>query len=431
MGRSRMFLAWAAVCAVGACADGPPPGNDAPVRIHVQDAATGLPVAGVKVVVMDGDRNLPWTLPLVSDADGVCDFSPLRGVAPAVLAFGGRSWRVFGEPGLRDGVYPAEGAAADPTGLARPPAPLADLVRVVAIPPPRGWHIAGTVIDSVTGRPVGAAFVSLGRFLGGYGGGTTVSDDVTPADGTFGVSAIPFYLDERDRPVQAIPLVVACAGYRPRTWVYRATSGETSGDVTGVEIRLQPAANGATGFLRGRVLRGGEPVPDLVVGLGLGDRWTKEAAGLPGLTAVCDRDGVFVFADLPAGSYLVAPGYLPADAAWYPDQPANVPHAVAPGEVTDAGDFHVLWEIRAERPASGAVVTRDLRGFRWSPVPGAGAYFVALDGGEPAATTEPSWSLAPGDTLTPGGHVWRVYAVGAADEPLGTTDGFAEFLVVR
>ncbi|MFN2371332.1 MAG: hypothetical protein ABR506_09280 [Candidatus Krumholzibacteriia bacterium] len=420
-----LMLGCAAALASGACDENqPPPGGDEPVIVEVQDAVTGLPVAGIKVAVMDRRTNLPQASPLASDAQGSCDFGRLPGADLAVLAFGGAAWRVFGEPGL----YVASGPgvttrSADLTAPVLPPA----LVRVVAIPPTGGAHIAGTVVDSASGQPLAGAFLSLGRFLGGYGGGTTASDDVTLADGSFHVAGIRFF--DQERPVQAVPLVVTCAGYLPRTWVYQAASGEDIGRIAGVTIRLQPVGTGTTGGLRGRVLRDGAPVPGLVVGLGAGDQWTKEAAGLPGRTAVCDQDGFFVCTDLPAGDYLVDPGYLPRDGAWYPDQPANVPRTVAPGAVTDAGNYRVLWEIAAEWPQDGAVATRALREFRWSPVPGAGAYAVTVDRGAPVVTTGPAWSLAPGDTLGPGGHVWQVYALGAADEAIGTFGAFAEFLV--
>ncbi len=86
----RLVLACAAAFALAGCDDEPPPpGGGGPIRVHVQDAATGLPVAGVKIAVMDPQANLPLAAPLASDADGVCDFSPLRGVTPTVLVFGG------------------------------------------------------------------------------------------------------------------------------------------------------------------------------------------------------------------------------------------------------------------------------------------------------------------------------------------------------
>ncbi len=136
----RLALACAAVLAVGACDDEPPPpGGLTDWTVNVRDAETGAPVAGVKVVPMDRATNAPLAVPLASGADGVCDFGELH-AWPAVLAFAPEGYRIFGAP-LQEWVAPVPAAdAASPSALT-PPAPEAPpwLVRVVASPPPAGF----------------------------------------------------------------------------------------------------------------------------------------------------------------------------------------------------------------------------------------------------------------------------------------------------
>lgn len=425
----RLVLVCAIALAVAACDDEPTGNGGEPVRVYVQDAATGLPVAGVKIAIMDAHTNLPLAVPLASDADGLCDFSPLHGIVPTILAFGGESWRMFGEQDHLGWGEPVQGDAAGLVATRMMPVAPPPLIRVVAITPPRGARIAGTIVDADSGRPLGAAFVSTSRYPTGYDGGTTVSDDVTLADGTFAVADIPFLEDQAGRPRQVLPLAVSCAGYRPRLWTYAAAIGENIGRITGVEITLEPAGGEVTGSLRGRVLRGTDPVPYVTVGLGNADLADKGGAGLVGRTAACDFDGVFVFADLPAGRYVLHPGFRSGDAAWYPDQPANVPYTVAAQAETDAGDFQVLWELSVQEPGDGEVVTRAQRTFRWWSWSEAVAYDLTLDRGAPVRVTEPAWSLADGDTLAPGIHVWQVLAYDARDQLVGVLGSHAEFLV--
>ena len=425
----RLVLVCAIVLAIAACDDEPTGYGGQPVQVYVQDAETGLPVAGVKIAVMDAHTNLPLAVPLASDADGHCDFSPLRGIVPTIVVFGGENWRKFGEQGYLGWGYAAQDDGPHPLAAKTPPEAPPPLIRVVAITPPRGARIAGTVVDAVTGRPLGAAFISTSRYPTGYDQGTTISDDVTLADGAFAVADIPFLEDLTGRPQQVLPLAVSCAGYQPRLWTYTASIGEEIGRITGVEIALEPAGGEATGSLRGRVLRGTEPVPYVTVGLGNADLAAKGAVGLVGRTAATDFDGVFVFDDLPAGRYVLQPGFRGGDSVWYPDQPANVPHTVAADAETDAGDFQVIWQLTAVEPGDGEVVTRARRSFRWWSWSGAVAYDVFLDRREPVRVESTAWSLADGDTLAPGIHVWQVLAYDADDQLIGSFGPSAEFLV--
>lgn len=430
-GLAAAALAIGPAALLGGCDDDPPP---PPPRqdlvVRVEDAATGEPVAGVKIVAMDGHANRPLAPALVSDADGRCDFGlPLTG-AESILAFGGGAWRVYGQPGLPD--WNKGAGAGHPTDPMPPFAP-PPLVRVRGTVPPGGAHIAGTVVDAASGEPLATAFVSDSPWPVGYVGSTDAADDVTLADGAFRVAEIPFLELPGGDVVQAVPLFVSRHGYRPRSWSYAPASGETPGTIEGVVIALEPIGDEPAGGLRGRVVRNGAPVPWVTVGLGRAapapDAAAKGGVGAAGLAARTDADGVFVFTGLAPGSYVVHPGYLPRDGVWYTDAATDPLREVVADATVDAGDYPVLWEIEPWLPRDGAVVERGHRGFSWSSVPGAGLYYLALDRGEPIPLTGTGWSLAAGDTLAPGPHVWTVIAVGAADEPVGTFGAQAEFWV--
>jgi len=436
----RLVLACAAVLAAGACdKDTLPPGGTSNWIVNVRNAETGMPVRGVKVVPMDRATNAPLAVPLVSGADGVCDFGQLH-AWPAVLAFAPEGYRIFGAP-LQERVDLFVGPdVASPTALT-PPAPEAPpwLVRVVFSPPPAGSRISGRVVDGDSGRALVGAFISASPYPTGYDG-TNALDDVTAADGTFSIKGVHF-VDLGGSIMQAAPLFVTCAGYGAITWVYPARPGEDLGNITGVEIALHRETGDFTGSLRGRVLRRGAPVDHLWVGLGAANlldkdmaaRLDKGGAGQPGLTALTDAAGVFVFTDIPAGTYVIHPGFLPEDGAWFPDQPANVLRSVHPDSTTDAGDYQVVWEMEAESPRNGAVEDRSLRTFDWSPVAGASTYGVTIDRAAPVFVTGSSLTLAPGDTLASGAHVWQVaaFADAAADTIIGTFGAQAEFWVTE
>ncbi len=187
------------------------------------------------------------------------------------------------------------------------------------------------------------------------------------------------------------------------------------------------------------MLRQGVPVSHLWVGLGAAnlldkataDPAAKGGAGQPGLTALTDDAGVFTFTDIPVGTYVVHPGFLPDDLAWFPDQPANVLRSVHPDSTTEVGDYLVVWEMEVGYPRDGAAVSRDLRTFYWAPVTGAATYGVTVDRGGPVFVSGSSLTLAPGDTLAPGGHVWSLVAYDDADEIIGTFGVQAEFLVTE
>lgn len=424
-------LAVAGAAWLAGCVDEPPPVGGG-VQVEVRAADTDARVAGIKVVVMDGASNRPIAPPLRTDGQTAVTFQGSWPAAPQVLVFGGVDWRPFGEPFLFGGASKYGSAATDP-GLLAPktsPAPPPALVRVVPAAMPRGSTIAGTVVDAVSGDPLECAFVSTNIYPLGAAGGTGPGDDVTLVDGAFALAGILF-LELRPGEVQQVtPIVATRVGYRPRLWRYEPAPGEAIDAITGATIALEPLDPDSTGTLRGRVLRAGAAVQDLVVALGWAETYAKAGPGAVGLTARTDAEGRFVFADLPAGRYVLVPGYGPGDQAWFYDQAANTPRTVAPGQDVDAGDYAVVWEIDAWTPADGAVLRADTPvSFAWSPVPGATSYTISLDGSDPVRTAEPAWR-PEGDAVLPvGAHAWGVMAFGPGDEGLGAMGRWVEFQV--
>ena len=411
-----------------ACGKDSTPSSQPPTVVQVRDAAGTVPVADVKIVIMDATANLPLAAPLRSDDDGVCDFGHLPGTGHMVMVFGGGSWRPFGvtetvvadvDPGL---MTPA--TASHSTLL---------LTRVTPIPRPGASHISGNMIDADTGAPLDQVFVAVTPYPIGYLGQTGPSDDVTLADGAFRVSEIIFAQEPiTGRPVQVLPLFITRHGYLPRVWLYQARPGENIVEITGVQIALQRDRSAARGGLRGRLLRLGEPVADLVVGIGIASLpSTKGAAGLTGFTAVTNTAGVFVFEDLPADRYILHPAHLPGDHAFYPDQDANFPREVVAGEELDAGDFLLVWEMDPLLPRSGSQVSDLMREFIWEPVPGAATYEFFLDGPGAVVVAEPTYVLPGTQPLAGGNHWWSVIARDAQGAAVGTFGQEAEFFVVE
>ncbi|MBK6734963.1 MAG: carboxypeptidase regulatory-like domain-containing protein [bacterium] len=286
------------------------------------------------------------------------------------------------------------------------------------------------MVDSETGLPLAQAFVSLSPWTTGYGGGAAVSDDVTGADGAFAVHDIPVaMIGDTGVGFQVLPLIVSRAGYHTARFVHTPPSGIDHPEVSGLVIELSPLGAADNGTLTGRVLRAGVPVAGLVVGLGSVPSAAKGAVGIAGRAALTGADGRFDFSGLPAGAYVVHPGFLVGDGAWFGGGAPAVD--LAPGGAGDAGDLVVLHEIA---PACGnpqfvawpdSMVT-----FRWTPVPGAARYGWFLDGDLLAESAVESVTvnlsaLAPG--LAPGLHAWQASAVDAADQAVGVMQNDAWF----
>jgi len=167
--------------------------------------------------------------------------------------------------------------------------------------PPHGYRIAGRALDSVTGDPV--ARVTISVLSGDYQG--AVASAVTGPDGRFSLDNIP---------AGKYPLNAYRRGYR--STYYDEHEGFNSAIVTGdglatdnLEFHLAPAA-----VLHGIVTDDeGEPVESAQVALfkqsdsNAGSH--MEQAG----SAQTDDTGMYEFAGLPAGEYVVAVSAEP----WY------------------------------------------------------------------------------------------------------------------
>jgi hypothetical protein len=411
-----------------------------PDLVQVMDEADGSPVAGIKVVVMDPWSNLPVAGPLVSGTDGICNFGHLPEDDHRLLVFGGVDYRVHALPDYRSWtkIAPAPG---DPGGLFRssllptavsgssnPVAAVEVLVRKMV--PDSLPRISGLVVEEGTGAPLDRVFVSLSFYLTGYQGGTLPSDDVTGDDGYFSVSQIPFALDQdTGNLIQVNPLRFTRHGYRPVVWRYDSPNGSDNVDISGVTIAMTPLDGGDEGSISGRLLRDKLPATDITVGLGVLDMPGQEKGGpgLPGWTAITDQDGRFTIGRLPAGTYLLQPGFLLADGAFFLDLAGNVQMKIEAGQAVDAGDLIVLHEIEPQAPAHGLALDTTPTSLDWTPVPGAKFYEVRFDRGVLPLTDTNSIELPESLLISPGLHVWYVRAGNEDGELVGAMQIQAKF----
>ncbi|MBK7769144.1 MAG: hypothetical protein IPI48_01050 [bacterium] len=430
------------------CGDDPRPGADF-ILVTLEAESTGLPVPGVKVLLMDASTNLPVAGPVVSDGAGVCVLEATGAGYLRLFVCGGALWDVHSQPDwysplrtnpgqstgdLRGLSAPASIASTQLSPTSHPTATLARAVENTVVLRLRGSpgglpRFSGTVVDSETGLPLAQAFVSLSPWTTGYGGGAAVSDDVTGPDGAFAVHDIPVaMIGDTGVGFQVLPLIVSRAGYHTAHFVHTPPSGIDHPEVSGLVVELTPLGAADNGALTGRVLRAGVPVAGLVVGLGSVSSAAKGAVGIAGRAALTGADGRFDFSGLPAGAYVVHPGFLVGDGAWFGGGAPAVD--LAPGGAGDAGDLVVLHEIA---PACGnphvawpdSMVT-----FRWTPVPGAARYGWFLDGDLLAESAVESVTVnlnALEPDLAPGLHAWQASAVDAADQAVGVMQNDAWF----
>jgi len=457
---SRRFLLPGMVAALlcytaSGCGDDPRPGADF-IIVNLEAESTGLPVQGVKVLLMDASTNLPVAGPVVSDGAGRCLLETTEAGPLRLIVCGGALWAVHWQPDWYEPLRTNHGqSTGDLRGLTAPAsiastanlstanmstsnmstsnmsASLAPAVENTVEIGLRGSpgglpRFSGTVVDSETGLPLAQAFVSLSPWTTGYGGGAAVSDDVTGPDGAFAVHDIPVaMIGDTGVGFQVLPLIVSRAGYHTAHFVHTPPSGIDHPEVSGLIIELTPLGAADNGTLTGRILRAGVPVGGLVVGLGSVSSAAKGAVGIAGRAALTGADGRFDFSGLPAGAYVVHPGFLVGDGAWFGGGAPAVD--LAPGGAGDAGDLVVLHEIAPVFGNPHDVAWADsIVTFRWTPVPGAARYGWFLDG-ELLAESAVETVTVNLSALAPGLHAWQASAVDAADLAVGVMQNDAWF----
>jgi hypothetical protein len=394
-----------------------------PVLVRVTDEVDGSSVAGVKVIVMDPVANIPLSGPVVSGTDGFCQFGPATRDELRFLVFGGVDYRVYSLPNgwltkrdAEDRTLLAPDGKSDPVRFTE--------VQVRKVAPDSLPRIAGTVVDGGTGAPLNRVFVSLSPYMSGYQGATSASDDVTGSFGKFSVSQVPFLVDSQTGNLfQVEPLRFTRQGYRPLVWKFDPPNGSENVDISGVTISMEPVSAEDTGSLSGMILLDGLPATGIVVGLGVVAMPGKDKAGpaMTGWTAVTDTEGNYTISGLPAGVYLLRPGYLLNDGAFFPSQAGNIPRQVNQGEDILADDLVVLHEITAVYPPHGFRTSARPDSLFWTSVFGATNYEVSIDGTTlPWATTN-ALEIPESVLINPGLHFWTVLAIKDQSEIVGAT----------
>ena len=396
-----------------------------PDQVRVMDEADRRPVAGIKVVMMDPQSNIPVAGPVMSREDGYCPFDVEPSGTHRFLVFGGVDYRVHSLPdywyGFKEKTSPS------------PPVTLV-VIQVRKVLPDSLPRIAGRIVDASSGNPLGQVFVSMSPYLTGYQGDTSASDDVTFNDGRFSVSQIPFAVDpESGNLLQINPLRFTRQGYRPVIWSYDSPNGSDNVDISGITISMTPIDSGDNGSISGRIMRDGLPAEGVTVGLGVVDLpvMEKAGAGMPGWSTVTDQDGRYTINGLPAGTYLLQPGYTLADGAFFPNQSGNVPRKVEPGQAVDAGDLIVLHEIEPQSPGHGGWQSIPPTYLDWTDVPGAKSYEVHFDRGILPLTETSRIDLPESLVISPGLHVWSVFAVNDKSDLIGATQVQAVFRLLE
>jgi len=385
--------------------------------VIVTDLATGNPVAGVKILAMDAATNTPVAGPRLTNEAGEIDFGLLPDFDMRYLVFSGLSWQVHSQQDWA--VWKLESDKTPPLHMpgARTRIVLRRATGQDGLP-----RIAGRVVDALTGAPLHQVIIGTTPYLTAYNGASDPGADVTDATGRFAVHEIIFAVHpESGNLTQLEMLFLSRAGYRPRTWVYKHTPGNTNLDISGVQIGLTPLSATDTGVLTGRILDEGGPRPGVLVGIG-GRATDKSGTGLPGWTAVTDSEGRYQFNGLPAGEYVVHPGFQMFDGVLFLSQPGARPRTVANEQTTVVPDLVVLDEIvpfvadNATFQRSAAVIRLD-----WTPVNGATAYTVVINGTEIAQPGDHylNWPIPP--VMAAGWHYWGVIAKSDDERVLGAT----------
>ncbi len=196
---------------------------------------------------------------------------------------------------------------------------------------------------------------------------------------------------------------------------------------------MEPVTAEDEGSLSGTIMRDGLPAAGIVVGLGVVAVPGKDKAGpaMTGWTAVTDTEGNYTIAGLPAGVYLLRPGYQLGDGVFFPSQAGNMPWQVNQSEEVRVDDLVVLHEITPVNPGHGHTVYARPDSLFWTPVPGATSYEVSIDGTTlPWATTN-AIEVPQSLLLNPGLHYWTVLAIKDQSEVVGATELQPIFRVVQ
>ena len=128
-----------------------------------------------------------------------------------------------------------------------------------------------------------------------------------------------------------------------------------------------------------------------------------------------------IIADLPAGTYILRPGFPLSDGAFFPSQPGNIPWQVDVGQEIQAHDLVVLHEIEPLNPAHGLTLATPPDSLFWTAVLGATSYQVRFDRGVLPLTDTNAIEIPETLTISPGLHYWDVLATNDLDEILGAT----------
>lgn len=416
----------AVVCGCGGD-HGPPPPRA--LRVAVVDRDDGTPQIGVKLVIVEATTNRVAAGPALTGAGGRWQTAVAPGARYQVLAYpaGGRG--VFALPEAFEPALSREDTVA---------------LRIVtyfhAAYADRLPRISGRVVSAATGRPLSGAFIGTPGFpyLDDHAGLYTVREDVTDDEGRFHVADIPFALDpETQRIRQVEPLLVSRSGYLPRSWVHEPATGDDNLDIAGVVIRLVPGDGDLE--ISGRVRFREAAVKDLAVGLAFyadvapaasrpGDGGgvssavrdggqgvpavPAQGAMMPGFVAVTDPTGVFRVSGVPAGFYMVHPGFPRDDGyVFLPVSGSAGLVEVRPGGENDAGDVPVLRAISPRRPLPGEALPDTLPELAWAAVAEADSYVVVIDGHREGTTATATWQVPDDAPLAVGAHFLLVFGI--------------------
>jgi hypothetical protein len=436
------------------------------VEVEVRDIQDDSPTAGIELILMNPDRNLPLSEPVLADHQGAANFDGLPAGRYAVLAYPRNGHGIEHQP--EPFSLPGSGSAsavldqAGPAGLQTAPSTAYQVIiktfrsTVYDEGLPR---ISGEVVDAVTGEPLARTFIGLPAHVTAYQGALGVDDDVTGLAGQFTVSRIPFSINpETDNIFQVLPLIVTCEGYVPLAWFHHPAHGDENLDITGVRIELQPGVTVGTGRLSGRVTMLGEPAANVQVGLAPMRSYAKDRAGggvimvpshsgqgdpaegqpvllptgigQPSQVVATDARGYFSFKEVPAGWYVVHPGFLPDDPFVLVVPGRTRLYQVAPSTVSVTDTFTVLTAIFPVSPLPGQAVTNTVTTLQWTAVEAADRYLVYVDGDYLGWVAGTEMQLDPEAAIGPGRHSWSVVAVDGSEQYMGLTEQQYRFTVL-